>query len=220
MAGVTVTTPPTIEPLTAADIKNYCRVQDDDDLDILLMKGKTARQFCEEFTNRAIVTQTLTMFLDAIDDRDDPLFEGVRTGPYLNYYKNYITLSRAPVQSVTSVHTFDDADNATLFANTKYFVDNSREPARIVLRTGETFPVALRVANAIKVVYKVGYSTMSSVPEPLKIGMLMHVAYMYDQRGDMKDYLQTRAMPPMIQKLYKPYVIYGGLGSSTLLSLG
>ena len=92
MAGVTVTTPPTIEPLTAADIKTYCRVQDDDDLDILLMMGKTARQFCEEFTNRAIVTQTLTMFLDAIDDRDDPLFEGVRTGPYLNYYKNYITL--------------------------------------------------------------------------------------------------------------------------------
>lgn len=61
---------------------------------------------------------------------------------------------------------------------------------------------------------------MSSVPEPLKIGMLMHVAYMYDQRGDMKDYLQTRSMPPMIQRLYKPYVIYGGLGSSTLLSLG
>ena len=39
MAGVTVTTPPTIEPLTAADIKTYCRVQDDDDLDILLMMG-------------------------------------------------------------------------------------------------------------------------------------------------------------------------------------
>ena len=48
----------------------------------------------------------------------------------------------------------------------------------------------------------------------------MHIAYMYDQRGDMKDYQQTLAMPPMIQKLYAPYVIHGGMGSSTLMATG
>ena len=37
-------------------------------------------------------------------------------------------------------------------AASRYYVDNVREPARVVLRQGETFPTALRVANAIKVV--------------------------------------------------------------------
>ena len=220
MAGFTVNTLPTIEPLSESEIRAYCRVQDDTDLDILLMMGKTARQFCEEFTNRTLLTQTLHLFLDAIEDLNNPLWEGMRTGPYLNYYKNYIVLPKGPVQSVTSVHTFDDADNSTLMASSRYFVDTSRDPARITLRTGETFPTALRVANAIKVIYKVGYTNVSLIPEPLKLGMLMHVAYMYDQRGDMKDYQQTLAMPPMIQKLYAPYVIHGGLGSSTLMATG
>tara|TARA_R110000823_G_C15896555_1_gene496505 strand:- start:489 stop:1151 length:663 start_codon:yes stop_codon:yes gene_type:complete len=220
MAGLTVSTLPTIEPLSESEIRAYCRVQDDTDLDVLLMMGKTARMFCEEFTSRTLLTQTLELFLDATEDMNNPLWEGMRTGPYINYYKNYITLPKGPVQSVNSVHTFNDADTSTLMAASRYYVDIAREPARITLRTGETFPTALRVANSIKVVYKVGYSSVSLIPEPLKIGMLMHVAYMYDQRGDMKDYQQTQAMPPMIQKLYAPYVIHGGLGSSTLMATG
>ena len=184
------------------------------------MMGKAARQFCEEFTNRALLLQTLNLFLDANEDMNDPLWEGMRTGPYLNYYKNYITLSRGPVHSVTSVETFNDSDVATTMAASRYYVDSAREPSRITLRTGETFPTALRVANSIKVIYKVGYASVSLIPEPLKLGMLMHIAYMYDQRGDMKDYQQTLAMPPMIQKLYAPYVIHGGMGSSTLMATG
>ena len=220
MAGLTVSTLPTIEPLSESEIRSYCRVQDDTDLDILLMMGKTARKFCEEFTNRTMLTQTLHLFLDAVEDLNSPLWEGMRTGPYLNYYKNYIVLPKGPVQSVTSIHTFDDADNGTLMQSSKYYVDITRDPSRITLRTGENFPTALRVANAIKVVYKVGYTSVSLIPEPLKLGMLMHVAYMYDQRGDMKDYQETLSMPPMIQKLYSPYVVHGGMGSSVLMATG
>ena len=220
MAGLTVSAQPTTEPLSEGEIRAYCRVQDDTDLDILLMMGKAARQFCEEFTNRAMLLQTMHLFLDANEDMETPLWEGMRTGPFLNYYKNYVTLARGPVHSVVSVQTFNDSDVATTMAASKYFVDNAREPARITLRTGETFPTALRVANSIKIIYKVGYSSVSLVPEPLKLGMLMHIAYMYDQRGDMKDYQQTLAMPPMIQKLYAPYVIHGGMGSSVLMAAG
>jgi len=220
MAGITVETQPTTEPLSGSEIKAYCRADNDLDLDALLMMGKTARQFCEEFTNRAMQLQTLNLFLDSGVDQSGPLWEGMKTGPDLNHYKNYITLARSPVSSVTSVETFDDNDVATTFDATKYYVDTLREPARITLRTGETFPTAMRVANAIKVTYIVGYENVGLVPEPLRLGMLMHVAYMYDQRGDMKDYQQTLAMPPMIQKLYAPYVIHGGMGSSVLMATG
>lgn len=220
MAGIKVSVEPTLEPLSDSEIRAYCRVQDDQDLDILRIMAKSVRQFCEEHTGRAILTQTIELFLDAKDDTEDPLWEGIRTGPYLNYYKNYINLPKGNVQSVTSVKTFNDSDVATTMSNTRYYVDTARVPSRIVLRIGETFPTALRVANAIKVEYVAGYSTVAQVPEPLRLGMLQHLAYLYDQRGDMKDYQQTVNMPPMIQKLYAPYVVHEGIGSSMLLAVG
>ena len=103
-------------------------------------------------------------------------------------------------------------------AASKYFVDSVREPGRVVLRQGETFPTALRVANAIKVVYQSGYTSAFSVPEPIRMGMLQHIAYLYEHRGDM--YEAKTSFPPIVQKLYQPYVVHSGLGSSPLLSLG
>lgn len=220
MAGLIVQTQPSAEPLSEAEIRNYLKATDTADQALILMMGKTARKFCEEFTHRGLMTQTLKLSLDATEDMNNPLWEGMRTGPYLNYYKNYIVLPRGPVTAVTSLKTFNDSDQATTMADSRYYVDTAREPSRIVLRTGETFPTALRVANSIEVIYTVGYANASSVPEPLKLGMLMHIAYMFDQRGDMKDYQETLSMPPMIQKLYNPYVIHGGIGSSTLMATG
>ena len=217
MAGITVSTEPTAEPLSLQEVKDYLRVEDSTDERILQPLITAARLFAETHMNRSLMQQTITLNLDAAMDQDDPLYEGIRTAPDLNYFKNYIVLPKSPVQSVTSVKTFDDNDTATTFAATKYYVDTSREPARIVLRTGETFPTALRVANAIEVVYVAGYSSAFAIPEPIKIGMLQHIAYLYEHRGDMYE----AASPPNIMKsLYSPYVIYGGLGSSSLMAIG
>ena len=122
MAGIKVSVEPSLEPLSDSEIRAYCRVQDDQDLDILRIMAKSVRQFCEEHTGRAILTQTIELFLDAKDDTEDPLWEGIRTGPYLNYYKNYINLPKGNVQSVTSVKTFNDSDVATTMSNTRYYV--------------------------------------------------------------------------------------------------
>ena len=146
------------------------------------------------------------------------MFEGIRTGPYLNYYKNYLVLANGPVISVPHVKTFDDADVATTLAAARYYLDNAREPARIVLRTGETFPTALRVANAIEVEFVAGYSSIYSIPEPIRMGILQHIAHLYEHRGDM--YEASNAYPPMLRSLYAPYVIHKGLGSNSLMSLG
>tara|TARA_Y100001938_G_scaffold139029_1_gene205344 strand:- start:666 stop:824 length:159 start_codon:yes stop_codon:yes gene_type:complete len=52
------------------------------------------------------------------------------------------------------------------------------------------------------------------------MAMLQHISFMYEQRGDNMDYLNTRSIPPMIKVLLQPYVVFGGLGSSSLLALG
>ncbi len=218
MAGIQITTAPTQEPLSLQEVKEYLRVEDSTDERLLRPFIETARRIAEEHLGRSLMTQTLSMFVDAYDELADPLWEGTRTGPYLNYYKNYINLPRSPVQSVTAVSTFDDSDNETTMAASKYYVDNVREPARIVLRQGETFPTALRVANAIKVVYVTGYTSAYTVPEPIRMGMMQHIAYLYEHRGDM--YEAAAPMPPIVKTMYAPYVVMKGLGTSTLLAVG
>jgi len=218
MAGLKVKTEPTQEPVTLQEVKEYLRVDDATDERVIRPYIESARRFCEEHTGRALMTQTLTLFLDAFEDIDNPLWEGTRTGPYLNYYKNYVVLPRSPVVSVTHVKTYDDADTATTLAASKYYLDSAREPSRIVMRTGESFPSALRVANAIEVEYITGYTTQYNVPEPMRLGILQHIAYLYEHRGDMYD--ASLPYPPMLRSLYAPYVIHKGMGSSALMSIG
>ena len=218
MAGIQVTTAPTAQALSLQEVKEYLRVDDSTDERIVRPFIETATSLAEEHTGRALMSQTFTMYIDAFNQMDDPLWEGTRTGPDISYYKNHIVLPKPPVTSVTSVSTFNDADTETTFAASKYYVDTVREPARIVLRTGEAWPTALRVANAIKVVYVAGYTNAYTVPEPVRMGMMQHIAYLYEHRGDM--YEAVAPMPPMVKRLYQPYVVHRGYGSAALLATG
>lgn len=218
MAGLVVTTEPTQEPVTLQEVKEYLRVEDSTDERTIRPLIETARRFAEEHLGLALVSTTFTQYYDALNDAESPLWEGTRTGPYLNYYKNYIVLGKGPVSSVTHVKTYNDSDEATTMTASKYYVDTARSPSRIVLRTGETFPSSLRVANAIEVEYVAGYSSIYSIPEPIRMGILQHIAHLYEHRGDM--YEASSSYPPMLRSLYAPYVVHKGLGSSSLLSLG
>lgn len=218
MSGLEVKTEPTQEPVTLQEVKEYLRVEDSTDERNIRPLIETARRFAEEHLGRALVSTTYTQYYDCYDDMSDPLWEGTRTGPYINYYKNYLVLGKGPVSSVTHVKTYDDDDTATTMASSKYYVDKAREPSRIVLRTGETFPTSLRVANGIEVEYVAGYSSIYSIPEPIRMGILQHIAHLYEHRGDM--YEAKNAYPPMLRSLYSPYVIHKGLGSSSLMSIG
>tara|TARA_X000001388_G_C2206457_1_gene113300 strand:+ start:183 stop:845 length:663 start_codon:yes stop_codon:yes gene_type:complete len=220
MGSLVVSSAPSSEPLTLSDTKSYLRVDHSSDDSLITSLIIASRQLVEEHTGRALITQTLHLFLDGFNEAEDPLWEGVRTGPYLNFYKNYIDLPRPPVASVTSIHTFDDDDNSTLYATANYYVNSAREPARIVLRTGSTWPTALRVANAIKVVYEAGYGSAGAVPNPIKQAMLQLVAHMYEQRGDMADVNGETKMPILVKKLLAPYVVHKGLGTSSLMAIG
>ena len=74
-----------------------------------------------------------------------------------------------------------------------------------MLRNGETWPTALRVANAIEVTYVSGYgSTRSSVPEAIIQGLLSHITFMYENRGDAYGKPQN-PLPHSIRYLLDPY---------------
>ena len=135
-----------------------------------------------------------------------PLKEGFHTGYSETPRVNYIELPRSPVQSVTSIKSFSDDNTETTLATSNYFVDTVREPARVVLRDGGTWPTDLRNANGIEVLYIAGYGdTRATIPEPIRVAMLEYIAFLYEHRGD--DEGRALNPPMMIRSLLQPYVI-------------
>ena len=218
MAGLSVVTKSGLQPVDFLEVKDYLKLDDNTDERTLRILVAAARDLAESYMGRSLTSQTLKLSLDGFNEMSDPLWEGLRQGPDLAFYKRFVKLPRSPVASVTTVITYDDSDTATTMASSKYYVDTVGEPGRVVLRNGESWPTALRVANAVEGTYVAGYTNPSSIPEAIKEGLLAHVAFMFENRGDeAADVIDS--MPVNVKRAYAPYVIYEGMGSSMLLAV-
>jgi len=179
------------EPVTAAQLAASLYVTDpaqNAKLENLII---VARQQIESHCRIAIVKRTYTMFMDGFGygyrrDRQE-WWNGVREAPIseLHCVPREIYLGYPPLRSVTSVSTFNDADEETVFAAGGYYVDNAsmRQQGRVVLRQGGIWPVALRVANSVKVVFVAGYDD-GSVPAEIKQAIIGVASWLYANPGD------------------------------------
>ena len=210
MAGISVITDTTTEPLTTAYVRDYLRVDDTIDNTIIDNLIKSARILTENYTGRTLCNKTLKLSVDFANELDHDLWEGMRVAPDLALKQNYITLPQSPVSSITHIKYYDDSDNPTTYASTKYYLDSVRVPARVVLRNGEQWPTGLRVANGIEITYVAGFgANATDVPEAMRLAVSQLVAYLYENRGDM----DAMAVPPSVMPLLQPYRILG-IGST------
>ena len=141
MLSFSLVTPPAAEPVLLADARQQARIDTtaDDALIASLITG--SRQWAEKFTGRAFVTQTWQIAIDLLPQAAENWWDGERQGPVTGLDAvNYISLPRAPLQSVTSVQYFDNTDGATVWPASNYFVDTVREPGRLALRMGSVWP--------------------------------------------------------------------------------
>ena len=210
MAGISVITDTTTEPLTTAYVRDYLRVDDTIDNTIIDNLIKSARILTENYTGRTLCNKTLKLSVDFVNELDHDLWEGMRVAPDLALKQNYITLPQSPVSSITHIKYYDDSDNPTTYASTKYYLDSVRVPARVVLRNRELSPTGLRVANGIEITYVAGFgANATDVPEAMRLAVSQLVAYLYENRGDM----DAMAVPPSVMPLLQPYRILG-IGST------
>lgn len=222
MLSFSLVTPPAVEPVLLADAKQQARIDTtaDDSLVTNLITG--ARQWAEKYTGRAFIAQTWQLAVDLSPGVAEQWWDGMRQGPVTGLDEvNYISLPRAPLQSVTSVQYFDNTDTATLWPSSNYFVDTMREPGRIALRLGSVWPVPSRLTNGIVVTYVAGYGNSgANVPEPIKTAIRQLVAHWYEHRGDAATAASARGsmimpavpVPLVIQALLDPYRIrYSGI---------
>ena len=179
-------TAPVCEPVSMAEAKLHARIDESADNQTVTALISAARQLAERFTNRVFITQTWKLFLD-----EAPC-------------SSVLELPKAPLQSVTHVKGYDDADTATTLAASNYFVDANSKPGRVVLRTSGNWPVITRVANGFEVQFICGYGDAAeNVPAEIRQAILLIIAHLYEHRGDA-----SVDMPAMADVLLTPHKLW------------
>ncbi len=186
------TTAPASLPVSLNEVKKQLEIGDSVVTHDALLAGliRAATETAEKFTGRALITRSLTLWLDAWPrgvSGGEPIWEGTRVGPetLITSVKRELELPKPPLIAVSLINTYDDSDVATLYAASNYFVDTATSPGRVVLRLSSAAPSPDRVANGIEIQFQAGYGTgMGDVPEGIRSGILVLAAFLFEHRGD------------------------------------
>jgi hypothetical protein len=168
-----------------SEVKDYLKVDFDDDDAVINNLIKTARLTAEKYTGRAFINQTWKLTLDSFGGNipnDLPLgyYEGTRER--YNRYNDYIELPIKPLSSITSLVTYARDNSASTYSSSNYTVDTAS--GRLYLNEGQVFPSNLRARNAVEITFVAGYGANdSSVPADIKQGVLDLITVMYEARG-------------------------------------
>jgi hypothetical protein len=183
--SVTITTPPASDPVTLDEAKAFAKVDGTDEDALITSLITAAATFAEQYLRRSLVSQTLKLTLDmGMSAAYRALPEGTFEIPLSAFYgglPDVIELTRGPVQSVSSVVTYDTSNAPATFSTDNYRVDTAG--GRVHLNETATWPSPLRQFAAAEITYVAGYGdTAASVPQPIRTGILTHVQRMYDAR--------------------------------------
>lgn len=198
-----VITPPTVEPLTLEEARTHLRIEpfgsppehpDDAYISSLIT---VAREFCEQYLERSLATQTIQLLAD-------------------EFYPP-IRLINAPIQVIDSV-TYVDVDGVTqTLSNSIYELDSYGN--RVRLKYGQSYPATRIQEDAITVTYTAGYTNGTSpdtypLPAPIKAAMLLIIGNFYENRqqdvlGNTR--ISFNSLPLGVYNLLQPYRLGIGL---------
>jgi uncharacterized phiE125 gp8 family phage protein len=196
---VKIITPVVTEPVSLADARTHLRIEPygsppehPDDLYVETLIS-VAREWCEQYLQRSLATQTLEV---AYDNFTETLY-----------------LPNAPIQSVTEV-TYVDENGATQTLYTSIYELDWYED-KLKLKYGQTYPKA----RSVKITYVGGYTNGQSpdtdpLPFAIKAAMLLIVGNLYanrqeDQLGNTR--ISFNSLPMGVYNLIQPYRL--GLGT-------
>lgn len=197
-------TAPAAEPLTTAEALAHLRIDSSDQDTYVDSLVKAARMYCEEQTGRALIHQTWRLYLDRF-----PCAYG-SVGPEWDVDRVAIRLPRPPFSSLTTLKYIASTGTlTTLTVDTDYTVSAYLEPARIVPAYGAFWPTPRLTVDAVQATYVAGYGTAgSSVPEPIREAMKLHIALGFEDRGDGGKMSDPETVMKRIASLLDPYRVW------------
>ena len=178
--GLSLIPPPTLEPVSLAEAKAHLRVDNADDDGLIVGQILAARNWAEAYMRSGIVTQTW----DYTTDYGWPVCS-VRG---VTRYR--IELPLHPVQSVTHVKYVDDDGVTQTLSGVLYTLHKFGVGSYIEKAYNADFPSIRSVPDAITVRFVVGYTT-ETIPDDIKVGILLKLESLYDRCEEKSCVLST-----------------------------
>ena len=164
--GLRLITGPTIDPVSLAEARAHCRIDESADDGLVAGYLMAARSYIESTTGLSLISQTWEMTL-----HDWPLAD------------EGIVLPRQPVQSITSVQYYDTAGALQTLSSAAYEIDTSAMPAQIVLADGYSWPQLDDRLAPVVIRFVAGYgASPGSIPEAIRHAILLLVGHFYANR--------------------------------------
>lgn len=186
--------------VSTADMLLHLRLPAGQDETIVADYVAAATDWVKQYLGVGLRTETLRLTLDGFtgfdpDERLRQLGPGTHDASYIDVLSGArsIDLPFAPVQSVTSITTYDRDNTAAVFTSTKYRLDG--DSGRVYLNEGETWPTDLRDREAVEVVYVAGYGT-TAIPPVIAHAVRLVAASFYEGCGDPASATVRRVLAP------------------------
>jgi uncharacterized phiE125 gp8 family phage protein len=130
-----------------------------------------------------------------------------RLARFDGHFEFWASLPRVPVASLEKVEVLDEDGNAETLNSDEYETDLVSEPARLHI---DEPPIRADMPYfaGIRVYYTAGYADTDDIPDAIKLGIQMHAAYLYENRGMSVDNAMTKSGA---RSLYQQYRIWTGL---------
>ena len=188
--GHRIISAPSVEPVTVADLATFLRISGASENDVLADCISESRLMIENRIGVAMIDQSWLLTLDAWPAGGVRQWDGVVQGPRdmmrMNPSLIDVEMPRWPLSSITSINVYDEDGNATAVTVADVFdTDTNSIPGRLSLKSGASWPVALRSNNAIEITYVAGYgAAAAAVPDDLKRAVKNLAGALYATRGD------------------------------------
>lgn len=185
------------EPVTLAEAQAFLRVDSDDDSTLITTLITTARQIVEDFTGRALISQTWKL---TQSEWPSGCYDAGRM----------IELERSPLISVESVKYYpaDGTALATL-ATSAYITLTGPQPGIVYLKVTQDWPAVYERPDAVEVNFTAGYATAAAVPRPLYHAVLLLIAHLYELRTPVNVGNIVTEIPYSIKHLLESYRVGG-----------
>jgi uncharacterized phiE125 gp8 family phage protein len=200
------TSPPSIEPVSLADVKANSRVIDTSDDTLIPVLIGTARRYAESVTNRSFITQGWKLVMDSFPGGCSA---SVPWGTTYSFPENAILLDKGNVLSIASITYLAMDGTQQTMPSTDYIADLSGCPARITPVFGKIWPIPMPQIGSVQVNYTAGYGPAATdVPEGIRHWILMRVASIFENREEAAILARGKLEPlPWVDTLLDPYCV-------------
>ena len=203
---LTLVNGPAVEPVSPAEAKDHLRLDSGIEDAYLGALITAARQACETFTGRSLVTQSWKLTLDRWPQNydHDVWWDGTRQGSFdlVASVKRTLDVPRGPLQSVTSLTVFGSDGDSTLIDPSVYIVAPGLD-GRIALKAGQVWPLVTAPVGAVEIVFVAGFgASWNDVPAALRHGMLLLAAQLYENR---EAFAEQDRLPNAVLSLWRPW---------------